>query len=296
MKFSLSLILGAFVLFASVLLFTACEESTSTHRSPSLNDSTAVSSSGTIKFHGEIISVPSPTQLASILEKAKVPFKSELLNPLANRTKYVNEQKKALNLGVYGADLAYMANYDKGQISADYFDAVGKLASDLQILENIDKNLVTRLSNNISKKDSLLALNALFFHAGDKYLKNAERDDLACLVLFGSWLEALYLSTGTAANNSEIWSRIGEQRHAAESLYNLLDKFEDPAIEPIKNEMEEVVDIFDTIKSSYEYRKPIHDEKNKKTYFNSRSSLTVTDEQMAGLTEHIARLRTLVIQ
>ncbi len=295
MKLLSTLVLVTLIL-AVVVIPSGCEEATTTQSSPSINDSSSVSASGTVKFQGEIISVPSPTQLAVMLEKAQVPFKPELLNPLTNRGNYVNEQKKALNLGVYGADLAYIANYDKGQINIDYFDAVGKLASDLQVLENVDKGLVNRLSNNISKKDSLLALNAQFFHAGDKYLKNAERQDLACLVLFGGWLEALYLSTNAAMDNAEIRSRIGEQRHAAKSLFNLLSKFNNPTIDPVKQEMEEVAEIFDSLESTYEYKKPIHDNKNKKTYFNSRTTVQVTDDQMHSLYEHVTALRNLVIQ
>jgi hypothetical protein len=276
--------------------FSACTEPTAPPTNPPLADSSSVSSSGTVKFQGEIISVPSPTQIAVIIQKANIPYKAELVNSLNNRTKYTSEIKKALNMGTYGADLAYIANYEKGQINNDYFEAVGDLANDLQILDHVDKSLISRLSNNVSNRDSLLSLNAQFFRAGDRYLKNAERADLAGLILFGGWIEALHISLDAATTNKDIRTRIGEQKHAANSLLNLLNKYDDAELDAVKSEMVAISEVFMDLESTYKFEKPINDSKNKTTYLRSKTGVIVSDDQLTELREHVNTLRNLITQ
>lgn len=282
------------VSIAVATTFSACTETTAPPTNPPLADSSSVSTSGTVKFQGEIISVPSPTQIAVIIQKANIPYKAELVNGLDNRAKYTSEIKKALNMGTYGADLAYIANYEKGQINNDYFEAVGDLASDLQILDHVDKSLISRLSNNISNRDSLLSLNAQFFRAGDKYLKNAERADLAGLILFGGWIEALHISLDAATTNKDIRTRIGEQKHAANSLLNLLNKYDDAELDAVKSEMVAISEVFMDLESTYKYEKPINDSKNKTTYLQCKSGVMVSDDQLTELREHVNTLRNLI--
>lgn len=276
--------------------FSACTEPTAPPTNPPLADSSSVSSSGTVKFQGEIISVPSPTQIAVIIQKANIPYKAELVNSLNNRTKYTSEIKKALNMGTYGADLAYIGNYEKGQINNDYFEAVGDLANDLQILDHVDKSLISRLSNNVSNRDSLLSLNAQFFRAGDRYLKNAERADLAGLILFGGWIEALHISLDAATTNKDIRTRIGEQKHAANSLLNLLNKYDDAELDAVKSEMVAISEVFMDLESTYKFEKPINDSKNKTTYLRSKTGVIVSDDQLTELREHVNTLRNLITQ
>jgi hypothetical protein len=261
-----------------------------------LVDSSSVSSSGTLKFQGEIISIPSPTQIAVILQKASIPYQQGAVNPLTNASKYTGEFKNAMNMGVYGADLAYIANYEQGQINNDYFETIGDLAGELQILEHIDKSLLSRLANNISNKDSLLSLNAQFFRSGDQYLKNAERSDLAGLILLGGWVEALYISMDAAITNKDIRSMLGDQKHAAASLVSLMSKYNEPSLEKVKVEMLALGEVFQEMESSYEYQKPINDTKEKTTYLRSKSNVIVSDDQLSALREKTNSLRNLIIQ
>jgi hypothetical protein len=280
----------------ALLTIVSCSEPTSSTSNPPLVDSSSVSSSGTLKFQGEIISIPSPTQIAVILQKASIPYQQGVVNPLTNASKYTGEFKKAMNMGVYGADLAYIANYEQGQINNDYFETIGDLAGELQILEHIDKSLLSRLANNISNKDSLLSLNAQFFRAGDQYLKNAERSDLAGLILLGGWVEALYLSMDAAITNKDIRSMLGDQKHAAASLVSLMSKYNEPSLEKVKVEMLALGEVFQEMESSYEYQKPINDTKEKTTYLRSKSNVIVSDDQLSALREKTNSLRNLIIQ
>lgn len=278
------------------LILSACEQPTNNNAPASGVDSNSVSSSGTVKLEGQIISIPSPNQLAILIKQSKVPFQEAKLHDLTKVAYYLSEEKKALNLGLYGADLAYIANFEKGQLANDYYEAVGKLAGELEILDHIDSKLVSRLSNNVSNRDSVLRLSSQFFHSADKYLKNNKRSDLAGLILLGGWVESIYFALDAAENNQDIRKRIGEQKHACASLTNLLIEAKIPALDQLTNEMKALNDIYADFKTEYTYSKPITDTKEKTTYITSKSSVTVDNNQLKMLSERIQAIRSIIIQ
>jgi hypothetical protein len=289
-------ITGVVVLAAIVLIQVGCEQPTTTGNNVSTLDSNSISSSGTIKLDGQIISIPSPTQLAILVQQSNLPFKAELLNDLNKRGLYLDEYKKSMNLGVYGADLAYVANFEKGQVANDYFNAVGKLAGEIEVIEHIDGKLVSRLNSNISQRDSVLKLSSQFFHSADKYLKNSQRSDLAGLILLGGWIESLHLAMDAAAINPEVKKRIGEQKNACQSLNALLQNITNPALDALKKELNELNKLYEKLESTYTYSKPITDTKEKTTYFTSKSSVNVSVDQLTEIKAKIENIRTIITQ
>lgn len=288
---------GAVILTAAIgVCLTSCEERTGTHQDAPSIDANGLSSSGTMFLEGEIISVPSPIQISSMIQKARISFDKDLMNPLQNRDLYLTEYRKAMALGVYGADLAYAANYEQSQLNNDYFNVVGQLSADLQIIDHIDPKLISSLNNHIGNRDSLLRLNASFFKAGDTYLKEVKRSDLAGLILFGGWLEALHISIKAGKENEEIRARIGEQKNAANSLRNLISKLTDPSMKDIQDEFNILAGLFESLRVNYTYQKPINDAREKITYLRSKTTVEITTEQLAAIEASTIKLRNLIIQ
>lgn len=295
MRKSNLLTLSAMACLAAMML-TSCEERTGTTQEVPALDSNEISSTGTMSLEREIISVPSPAQIAVLIERANIPFDATLMNPLANASMYVTEPRKAMGLGVLGADLAYAANYESGQLNSDYFNAIGRLASDLQIIDHLDPKLITSLNNNIGNKDELLRLNARFFQAGDNYMKESQRPDLAALVLLGGWVEALYISVKAGRANEDIIARIGEQKYAASSMTRLVGKITEPTLKPVQDQLALLNDEFKGLRSIYTYQKPINDSKEKITYLRGKTTVEVTGQQLAALEQAISNLRNLIIR
>lgn len=289
-------VLGVVAGFAFVFMSTGCTEPTGTPPAQTLSDSSGFSSSGTMRLNGEIISIPSPSLLATLLHRANVQFDPASIHAVSAKGNYITEQKKALNLGVYGADLAYIANYDKGQLNNDYFGTIAALAGELEILENVDKNLVSRVNANISKKDSLLALNAEFFHAADKYLKANQRGDLSGLILVGGWIEALHLSVDPAVQNAEIRAQVGDQKYSIKSIASLVSKIEDPNLNDLKLELNKLADLFNALESTYKYQRPITDTKERVTYLTSKTGVQVSDDELNAIRNQVNIVRTLITQ
>lgn len=282
--------------YASMLIFSSCAEPTAKPESLAPPEPSNVSSSGTIKFDGEIISVPSPVQIANLIQKNNIAFNQEWLHNLQSRSRYINETKKALNMGIYGSDLAYIANYNLGQMNNDYFEVIAQLGSELNVIEDIDKQLMTKLTNNLDNRDSLLRLNADFFRSIDSYLKSNDRYDLSSFILIGGWVESLNLASKAAQGNEALRTRLGEQKYAAPSILKLAAKMNDPAFAPVKTKLEELCNALNALESTYSYRQPINDQREKKTYLRSQTSVKVTDEELANLTQKINAVRTVITE
>jgi hypothetical protein len=280
----------------SLMISTGCQEPTTPAMQPVSIDTTGVSASGTMRFEGEIISIPSPVLIAAVLQKNNIQFKQELLNQLQNKNKYVNETKKALNLGVYGSDLAYLSNYNLGQTTVDYFDAVASLASELEILDKVDRSIISSFQTNMDKRDSLLALNGDFFRAADLYLKSSERSHLSSYILIGGWVESMHLILDAAGQNEELRKRLAEQKYSASSIKFLASKLNDAAFAKAKVELENVCKTLEGLESSYIYQQPINDKLVKKTYLRSQTSVKLPGDKLASLKDQIATVRNLIIE
>ena len=296
MKITYKLVAGITLLACVGLSFRSCHDRTATKDAPPAMDSIGVSASGAMRYEGEMISVPSPVQIANLIQKNNIPYKKELVNGIENKSRYLNETKKAMNLGVYGADLAYIANYNLGQINNDYFDALANISSDLHILGNIDKRVVSKLSSNLNNRDSILGLNTEFFRLADRYLRSNQRPNIGSYVLIGGWIESLHLAADAAKENEELRTRLGEQKYSAESIVNLTAKLDDPTFISIKTDLLKLCEALKNLESTYNYRQPINDQREKITYLRSQSSVKIDMDEMTKIVELIETVRKAIIE
>lgn len=249
-----------------------------------------------VKYDGEIFSIPSPVQTAILIRKSKAEYNPDLLNDIENISSYVTESKKALNLGVYGADLAYLANFGNKQESINYFKEVEMLSADLDVKGAIDNSIFSRFYENIDNRDSLYAINAEFYRAGDTYLKDSKRNEAASLIITGGWVEALHFAVDAASVSMDVRKRVGEQSKALNSLINLLSQFDDETIMKVRSGLENLAQVYNGLNAVYNYEKSIHDAENKTTYVNSKSNVQVSDEDLKEIESKLNDVRNMIIQ
>ncbi|MCB0760388.1 MAG: hypothetical protein KDC12_02620 [Flavobacteriales bacterium] len=252
-------------------------------------------SGSVVKYKGELFSIPSPIQTALLIKKSNLPYNEKLLNPTGNKSKYVSQFQKALNMGVYGADLAYLSNFDNTATSIEYFTTVEGLADELGIKNNIDPSIISRFHASSDVQDSLYVLNAELYREVNQYLKDNERNEAASLILAGGWIEALHIALDVASKNDEIRLRIGEQRSALTSLVTLLSRFEDQKVQQVKDGLAGVLNVFDNMKYSYEYVDPITDASEHTTYINCKSSVEVSMNDIDQIRQKLAEIRNIII-
>ncbi|MCB0428647.1 MAG: hypothetical protein H6585_09600 [Flavobacteriales bacterium] len=290
-------ILTLLMLGTTVCLYTGCVDS-GTNETDVADEEPAQDQSTVFKIDNSLFSIPSPFQTALLINKIEAGYKKDILNNTSNLTTYSTNFKKALNLGVYGADLGYITVYDVPQDAISYLNSVQKLADELGVSSAFDEKTIKRFQNNIGNRDSLLTLISVAYRASDEYLKNNERNDVGALVLTGGWVESLYFSLNVAKTNphQELLNRIGDQKHTIDNLINLLRRYNDQ--EDISKLLNKLIDLaydFDAVEMQYTYEKPEVNRDQKVLHVKSKSAAIVSPELLTKLTEKVTSLRGEII-
>ena len=187
------------------------------------------------KYDLTIGNIPIPFDILSKLTASGAAFKKEFLNAPASVSKYSQNNNKALNLGIYGGDLAYAICFEQYQEVGGYLKSTKKLADDLGIPIAFDQRALTNFEKYKNNKDSLESLVFSSYAAVDKTLKSNERIGLASLVVVGSWLEGLYTTIKTLGDvprddaNKALYVKIWEQKGHLNKLLDLLAEFKSDA-------------------------------------------------------------------
>lgn len=251
-----------------------------------------------LKLDNAIFSIPSPIQTSLLIKKSGAKYDKTLLNATNKVANYSTNFSKALNLGIYGADVGYVAIYDQNQDALAYLSAVRKLADDIGVSSAFDATLMKRFEANLGKRDSLIMLVSDGFRTGDDFLQNNERKDVAGLVIAGGWLEGLYFTLAVAkqTKNQEIINRIGEQKSTLENLIKLLTPYyEQPEYTEFLDALIDLAYDFDAVESKYTYVAPTTDVANKTTMINSTSEVIITTEQLETISKKVSTIRTSII-
>jgi len=196
--------------------------------------------------------IPSPIEIATIFFESGCLYNKSFLNPASNINNYNTTMEKALNLGIYGADLNYAMIYNQSQEVSAYLVAVSVLADNLDISGAIDNTLTKRVEKNIGNIDSLIRLIFPIYKNIDKFLHANQQDNVSALVLAGGWIEVAYLACqiiGDKPNNDEtylIYLKIGEQKRSLGRLIDLLKAHKDnpPEINDFIIKFQKIYDIY----------------------------------------------------
>lgn len=181
---------------ASVLILQSCGSS-SGDQSKNSDEFKEAEESLKEQIEEVVYNIPSPSEIPYLLQATGAEFNPSLVNPRTKADQYANRtDRAALNLGVYAADIGYLSSYDKSQEAIDYLNACKVLADNLGVIGSFDLEILKRFEANISNKDSLAILLNETINKTENFLKDDSRNKLAALVLTGSFVESLYISTG----------------------------------------------------------------------------------------------------
>ena len=291
-------------LFASIpLLFYACEEDKKRGGNDTDNQKTEKKETKKgpqlLEIEGKVFSVPSPIQTAFLLKSSGATYSSDLLNSTAFVSNYTTTDKKAMNLGIFGADLGYATIYDQTQDAISYMAITKRISSELGMTNLFDEAMLTRFESNLGNQDSLLSLVSDAFKSADGYLKSNDQDNLSVLILAGGWIETLHFATNLAktSTNDVIKKRIGEQKITIKNLINLLLPYQErPETGAVINKLNELNDLYQDIEFKYTFVHPEVDVANKTTTILSESKVIMTQEQLDDITAKVDEIRNSIIK
>jgi hypothetical protein len=246
-------------------------------------------------------SIPSPIELAQLIHKAGAKYNKDLLNSIDNLSKYNSNNSKALNLGIYGADLSYTSVFDNNTTeSILYLKCTRKLAESLGVGNAFDDKTIERMQANSGKKDSMLSIISDSYMSTDEMLKESQRENASALVIAGGFIEGIYLGTQLAKaskNNTDIINRIAEQKGTLDNVINLLSpNEEETGVASILTDIKALQTIFNEVTVNTTTAANVKtDATTNVTSIGGKIVYTVTPETINKLTEKAAEIRTKII-
>lgn len=246
---------------------------------------------------GQLFSIPSPIQTAMLIQKSGVSYNKEILNPSNKVNTYSTDYVRALNLGIYGADLGYVSMYNQTQDAIGYLAGVKQLADKLGVSAAFDANTMKRIETNIANKDSMLMLVGVAYRASDAYLKSNQRTEISSLILTGGWIESMHFSITALKQkaNDDIKYRIAEQKQALESIIKLIGSHNLPDANTLSTQLTDLLKVYEGIQFKYNFVEPVTDSLKKMTYINSTNEVSVSNEQIEQIATKIQEIRNNII-
>jgi hypothetical protein len=214
----------AIVIATGIIIFVSCQGGTKSGSQQAAADSVNMKEiSQNVK--DVVYPLPTPFEMTKMLNNIGVSYSSAILNPVDKAEKYFTEKSKAVNLGIYGADVAYAATYDQKQDVKLYLKALKTLVDELGISIDYNKMLSDEFKEKINNKDTLINIITNTYFETYKNLEGKGNKDLATMMVTGMWVEVMYIATNISKdsyNNSEIVKLISKQKDSYLKLLEIL--------------------------------------------------------------------------
>jgi hypothetical protein len=195
--------------------------------------------------------LPTATEITDMLQKAGASYILSLSNPADRVGNYLSSAEKALNLGIYGTDLSYACTYMMKQETMKYLESSKKLIDDLEISTTFKTDYVRRVEDNLDSRDSLINIISDSFVDTWDYLVDNEQDKLALMVVIGSYIEGLYITSQialTATDNTAFLEIIAHQKKSLDTLIGITGPVkEDRDLTEIHNNLTELAGVYEDV-------------------------------------------------
>jgi hypothetical protein len=249
------------VVAGSAFFLSACHSDVSDQKMKGNGSDTA---SSTRRVSVVISNIPFPSNILDTLHSVNAKFDADLTNPVGNINLYSESNVQAINLGVYGADLAYVISFEQFQSVGIYMKTTKFLADYIGIPLAFTEQVIQRCEKNQNNKDSLTQIEFQSYNVIDQTLKQNQRTAAEVLVLMGGWLEGAYITTQgiiTVPNSSDrqkVFGSLLQQKQYIDKLITLLnDVSSTPYCQQLIAPMQEIKAAFEPIQSAASFNDQI---------------------------------------
>jgi len=198
-------------------------------------------------------SLPAPHEVASLLlDDLGSEYAPSLLNDVHNLAKYASSMSMAINLGIYSADLSYVALLNQNQEVLGYFGNIKKLSKNLGILDIVGEATLNKLKDNYANRDYVFNAVSEAFMNSNIYLRNSDREEFLAMILVGGYMEGLFLATQLSnkslTQNTDLVDKIKSQQMTLELMLKYYETLSQEAnIVNIKNQLKELNNFYSKI-------------------------------------------------
>jgi hypothetical protein len=248
----------------------------------------------------EIIILPSPVEIATMVSKSGINYTEGITNPTERVEHYNSNYFKALNLGVYGADLGLILVFEQTQDAINYFTTVKTLAEELNVLSAFPQELLTRVEKNLNNRDSLITIATNSFAEVDKYLKENDRSSVSALMLAGGWIEAVNIAVQFAESakaGDDIRTRVGEQKVSLETVIKMVSKYKNDGdgYALLYSQLEDLKTAFDKVEITYTDGEKKVDKESRVIVLERKSQVNMSDEVFQDIKSKIEAIRSRIV-
>ncbi len=198
--------------------------------------------------------LPTSFEVIEMINDLEIGYDIGVSNLTENADQYFTEKSKAINLGIYGADLSYASTYQMKQEVMLFLETSGKLADDLGIANIYNEELIREVENNIDNKDKLIDIITNSFYDTYSQLNQNGKANLALLGVAGSWVESLFITTRVSSNvyhNIGLVKIIHKQKVSLAKLMVILNNGKgDGNIDEMIKELKPLNNIYENIDES----------------------------------------------
>jgi hypothetical protein len=295
----------------SLLFLTACGGSNKpkdTDFSDEFNIPDSVIYDGNLQISEEAMddivqNISSPVEIAALIKAVGVPYSKNYLATTDYVDNYNTNFKKAIGLGIFGADLGYQNMYNKTGSVIDYISAIKTLADGIRVGQFFDFTTLKRLVSNNQNLDSLMYISVQNFNQMDRYLRENNRSNLSSLIVTGVWIESMYLLGKTIKEsdsvNAELSEKIGEQQIILGNLMLLLKNYDkDPKFRSLIEDLTEIQVLFREVTITYEKGEPEMIEEDGMLVFkqNDKQFIDISNETLFKIVDKTIEVRNKIIQ
>lgn len=215
----------SFLVIIMAVVFSSCKGKTKSADqdqvvSDSLNKTLLATEVGEVLYP-----LPTPFEMTKMLNDIGATYSTKNLNSTAKVEKYFKENQKAVNLGIYGADLVYVSTYQQQQDIQAYLNAIKKLADQLGITYDYSRLLSDDFKVKFNNKDSLTKIVTNTIYDTYYFLDQKSNPDLAVTMVTGMWVELMYIGTNISQdsyNYTGLVNIISKQKASYEKVMELL--------------------------------------------------------------------------
>jgi hypothetical protein len=296
------------LILTSAQLFNSCsgcsENKSKSGDALALPDS--LNSDAPLKLSEDIMSeviqnISSPVEMANLIKASGADFSQRILNNPDNVSRYETSFKRALNLGVYSADLGYINIFDKNNVVISYLLSVKNLADGIRVGQFFDFNALRRMASNSTNLDSLMEMSVSSFNKMDSYLRDQNRSNVSTLIVTGTWIEGLYIASSVVkeTKSKELSMRIAEQKNIIDILEIILNNYiSEPNFSSLVEDIQSLKAAYAPIRITTELGEPKRIEKDGTLIViqDEISTVHYTDEQLATIMDLIAKIRNKIVE
>lgn len=242
--------------------------------------------------------IPSPVEMVTLIREQGERYNHNVLNDVSKRNSYTSAKSKAMNLGIYGADLSYTSVFNQNQESIIYLSTAKQLADELGVSGAFSDETMSRVEENLENRDSLMRIITETFYELDAYLKENDRSAISAQIITGGWIEGLYLASMMIDKDNgdgPLTERLIDQKFALEDLISLNEAYN------TNGELDYVLTDLKSLKTLFDKSRPMEIDNtqsrvNGKLVLGSDEKLILEEEDINAIVQMAKEIRGRYVQ